>query len=208
MRNSTRQFSSLPIFEKEYGTGGHSGEGKISLVDYNSQGITFSFENGEKFRHSWYNVAVMTESRLRDDTYLSAEQKAERVALKAEQSAEHTAPDTVEVGDRFRHKITGEVSEVVSLTGALPFYTDECTITTDKGSYATTENISYDKLLNSGLYEYIGNAEPEKEKSEPVKPEPIAEVTPEKSVVIPEAEKPDIPTIKNLSQLKRLSSQE
>ena len=122
----------------------------------------------------------MTESRLRDDTYLSAEQKAERVALKAEQSAEHTAPDTVEVGDRFRHKITGEVSEVVSLTGALPFYTDECTITTDKGSYATTENISYDKLLNSGLYEYIGNAEPEKEKSEPVKPEPIAEVTPEK----------------------------
>ena len=191
------------FLKKEYGTGGHSGEGKISLVDYNSQGITFSFENGEKFRHSWYNVAVMTESRLRDDTYLSAEQKAERVALKAEQSAEHTAPDTVEVGDRFRHKITGEVSEVVSLTGALPFYTDECTITTDKGSYATTENISYDKLLNSGLYEYIGNAEPEKEKSEPVKPEPIAEVTPEKSVVIPEAEKPDIPTIKNLSQLKK-----
>lgn len=191
------------FLKKEYGTGGHSGEGKISLVDYNSQGITFSFENGEKFRHSWYNVAVMTESRLRDDTYLSAEQKAERAALKAEQSAEHTAPDTVEVGDRFRHKITGEVSEVVSLTGALPFYTDECTITTDKGSYATTENISYDKLLNSGLYEYIGNAEPEKEKSEPVKPEPIAEVTPEKSVVIPEAEKPDIPTIKNLSQLKK-----
>lgn len=50
--------------KKEYGTGGHSGEGKISLVDYNSQGITFSFENGEKFRHSWYNVATMTESRL------------------------------------------------------------------------------------------------------------------------------------------------
>ena len=32
------------------------------------------------------------------------------------------------------------------------FYTNECTITTDKGSYATTENITYDKLLNSGLY--------------------------------------------------------
>lgn len=191
------------FLKKEYGTGGHSGEGKISLVDYDSKGLTFSFENGEKFRHSWYNVATMTESRLRDDTYLSAEQKAERAALKAEQSAEKQSPHTVEVGDRFSHKITGEVSEVISLTGALPFYTDECTITTDKGSYATTENISYDKLLNSGLYEYIGNAEPEKEKSEPVKPEPIAEVTPEKSVVIPEAEKPDIPTIKNLSQLKK-----
>lgn len=189
------------FLKKEYGIGGHSGEGKISLVDYNSQGITFSFENGEKFRHSWYNVATMTESRLRDDTYLSAEQKAERAVLKAEKADEQT-PHIVEVGDRFRHKITGEVSEVISLTGALPFYSDDCTITTDKGSYATTENISYDKLLNSGLYEYIGRAEPEKEQSTPVKPE-MAEVTPDNSAVAPEAEKPEIPTVKNLSQLKK-----
>lgn len=189
------------FLKKEYGIGGHSGEGKISLVDYNSQGITFSFENGEKFRHSWYNVATMTESRLRDDTYLSAEQKAERAVLKAEKADEQT-PHIVEVGDRFRHKITGEVSEVISLTGALPFYSDDCTITTDKGSYATTENISYDKLLNSGLYEYIGRAEPEKEQPTPVKPE-MAEVTPDNSAVAPEAEKPKIPAVKNLSQLKK-----
>lgn len=182
------------FLKKEYGTGGHSGEGKISLVDYNSQGITFSFENGEKFRHSWYNVATMTESRLRDDTYLSAEQKAERAALKAEQSAEEQSPHTVEVGDRFRHKITGDVSEVISLTGALPFYTDDCTVQRDSGGFAITENISYDKLLNSGLYEYIGKAEPEKEQSAPVKSQPA---------VNPEAEKPEIPTVKNLSQLKK-----
>ena len=188
----------------EYGTGGHSGEGKISLVDYDSKGLTFSFENGEKFRHSWYNVAVMTESRLKDDTYLSAEQKAERAALKEEQSAEEQNSHTVEVGDRFRHKITGETAEVVSLTGALPFYTDDCTITTDKGTYATTETISYDKLLNSGLYEYIGRAELEKEKSEPVKPEPVkADVKPDNPAVAPETEKPDIPTPKNLNQLKK-----
>lgn len=181
------------FLKKEYGTGGHSGEGKISLVDYNSQGITFSFENGEKFRHSWYNVATMTESRLRDDTYLSAEQKAERAALKAEQSAEKQSPHTVEVGDRFRHKITGEVSEVISLTGALPFYSDDCTIQRESSGFAVTENISNDKLLNSGMYEYIGKAEPEKEQSAPVKPEK-AEVTPDK---------PEIPTVKNLSQLKK-----
>lgn len=181
------------FLKKEYGTGGHSGEGKISLVDYNSQGITFSFENGEKFRHSWYNVATMTESRLRDDTYLSAEQKTERAALKAEQSAEKQSPHTVEVGDRFRHKITGEVSEVISLTGALPFYSDDCTIQRESSGFAVTENISYDKLLNSGMYEYIGKAEPEKEQSAPVKPEK-AEVTPDK---------PEIPTVKNLSQLKK-----
>lgn len=180
------------FLKKEYGTGGHSGEGKISLVDYNSQGITFNFENGEKFRHSWYNVATMTEARLRNDTYLSAEQKAERAALKAEQpSEEHTSHNTVEVGDRFRHKITGKVSEVVSLTGALPFYTDDCTVSRESGGFAITENISYDKLLNSGIYEYIGRTEPEREQ-----PAPVADVT-------PETEKPDIPDVKNLSQLKK-----
>lgn len=184
------------FLKKEYGTGGHSGEGKISLVDYNSQGITFSFENGEKFRHSWYNVATMTESRLKDDTYLSAEQKAERAALKAEK-AEEQSHKIVEVGDRFRHKITGEVSEVISLTGALPFYSDDCTIQRESGGFAITENISYDRLLNKDLYEFIGKAEPEKEQSAPVKPEP------EKTEVTPEAEKPDIPTVKNLSQLKK-----
>lgn len=180
------------FLKKEYGTGGHSGEGKISLVDYNSQGITFSFENGEKFRHSWYNVATMTESRLKDDTYLSAEQKAERAALKAEK-AEEQSHKIVEVGDRFRHKITGEVSEVISLTGALPFYSDDCTVTRESSGFAVTENISYDKLLNSGMYEYIGKAEPEKKQSAPMKPEK-AEVTPDK---------PEIPTVKNLNQLKK-----
>ena len=184
------------FLKKEYGTGGHSGEGKISLVDYDSKGLTFSFENGEKFRHSWYNVATMTESRLRDDTYLSAEQKAERAALKAEQTTKVQPPHTVTVGDRFRHKITGEISEVVSLTGALPFYTDDCAVQRDSGGFAITENISYDKLLNSGMYEYIGKAEPEKEQSAPMKPEPVAEVT-------PETEKPGIPAVKNLSQLKK-----
>ncbi len=187
------------FLKKEYGTGGHSGEGNISLVDYNSKGLTFSFKNGEKYRHSWYNVAVMTDARLKDNTYLSAEQQAKRQAQKEEKSNDKQIPDTVEVGDRFRHKITGEVSEVVSLTGALPFYTDDCTVTTDKGSYAVTENISYDKLLSSDLYEYIGRAEPEKEKSEPVK----AEVTSDKSAVAAKTEKSDIPTVKNLAQLKR-----
>jgi len=192
------------FLKTEYGTGGHSGEGNISFVDYNSQGITFNFENGEKFRHSWYNVATMTEARLRDDTYLSAEQKAERAALKAEQSAEEQTPHTVEVGDRFRHKISGEISEVISLTGALSFYTDDCTVQRDSGGFAITENISYDKLLNSGMYEYIGRAEPEKEQPAPAKPEPAkAEVTPDKPAVAPEVEKTDIPTVKNLSQLKK-----
>ena len=191
------------FLKKEYGIGGHSGEGNISLVDYDSKGMTFSFENGEKFRHSWHDVAVMTESRLKDNTYLSPEQQEQWQAMKAERSAEENyEPYKVEIGDRFRSKATGVVSEVVSLTGALPYYTDDCTVKRLSGAFEITENISYDKLLNSGLYEYIGRNEPEKEQSEPVKSEK-AEVTPDKPAVTPEAEKPEIPTVKNLNQLKK-----
>ena len=191
------------FLKKEYGIGGHSGEGNISLVDYDSKGMTFSFENGEKYRHSWHDVAVMTESRLKDNTYLSPEQQEQWQAMKAEHSAEENfEPYKVEIGDRFRNKATGVVSEVVSLTGALPYYTDDCTVKRLSGAFEITENISYDKLLNSGLYEYIGRNEPEKEQSAPVKPEK-AEVTPDKPVVNSETEKPEIPTVKNLNQLKK-----
>lgn len=190
------------FLKKEYGIGGHSGEGNISLVDYDSKGMTFSFENGEKFRHSWHDVAVMTESRLRDNTYLSPEQQEQWQAMKAERSAEENfEPYKVEIGDKFRSKATGVVSEVVSLTGALPYYTDDCTVKRLSGAFEITENISYDKLLNSGLYEYIGRNEPEKEQSAPDKSEKEI-VTPEPAVT-PEAEKSEIPTVKNLSQLKK-----
>ena len=189
--------------KKEYGIGGHSGEENISFVDYDSKGMTFSFENGEKFRHSWHDVAVMTESRLKDNTYLSPEQQEQWQAMKAERSAEENfEPYKVEIGDKFRNKATGVVSEVVSLTGALPYYTDDCTVKRLSGAFEITENISYDKLLNSGLYEYIGRNEPEKEQSAPMKPEK-AEVTPDNSAFTPKAEKPEIPTVKNLNQLKK-----
>lgn len=79
------------LLKKEYGTGGHSGEGAISFVDFDSKGLTFSFENGEKFRHSWYNVAVMTMARLEDNTYLSAE---------TESGARCTQKGTIRRGNR------------------------------------------------------------------------------------------------------------
>ncbi|MCM1530411.1 MAG: toprim domain-containing protein, partial [Alistipes sp.] len=82
--------------KKEYGIGGHSGDGNISFVDYDSKGLTFSFKNGEKYRHSWYNVAVMTDARLKDNTYLSAEQQEKRQAQKEEKLADKTmvTPET------------------------------------------------------------------------------------------------------------------
>ena len=76
-----------------------------------------------------------------------------------EENNKPDVPQKITVGDRFRHKITGNISEVVSLTGAFPWITDECTVTRDSGAFSVTENISYNQLLNSDLYEYIDHTD-------------------------------------------------
>ncbi|WP_024858727.1 YodL domain-containing protein [Ruminococcus albus] len=181
------------FLKKEYGTGGHSGNGNISLVDYDSKGLTFSFENGEKFRHSWFNVAAMVEQHLRDNAYLSINEKEMWQEIKAERAAEENAePYRIEIGDRFRNKATGIISEVVALTGALPYYTEDCTVKRLSGSFEITENLSYDYLLNSGLFEYIGKGEPETEKAETeIPPVQEADVSGENKTVSEENLTPD-----------------
>ena len=186
-----------------YGTGGHSGDGNISFVNTDSKGMTFDFENGEKFRHSWYNVATMTKARLEDNSYLSAEQRTAYEQMKAEKSTLNPVDskleevdNSVKIGDKFRNRMTGDVSEVVSLEGAIPWQTDDVTITTDRGSYATTESISVDRLLDTSLYERV--TEPERaaevDKAVPEKGEPVKADTEQTA---------ELPTPKNLSQLKK-----
>ena len=80
-------------------------------------------------------------------------------AKNPEENNKPDVPQKITVGDRFRHKITGNISEVVSLTGAFPWITDECTVTRDSGVFSVTENISYNQLLNSDLYEYIDHTD-------------------------------------------------
>lgn len=166
------------LLKKEYGTGGHSGEGAISFVDFDSKGLTFSFENGEKFRHSWYNVAVMTEARLKDDTYLSAEQKAERDALKKEQSAEETDKKVVfeMLGGgklEFKDDKMETLAEIELSTGKIAYFSD---------------NLSEkDKAYIAEKSEQFRTEEKALEKKE----QPASE----NSAVTP--------TIKNLAQLKR-----
>lgn len=93
-----------------------------------------------------------------DEVHDRAEEKAKR----SEKTAE---PHTLAIGDIFRDK-SGAEWEVTSLTGALPFYTDDCTIKSDDGRFVIEENISKDKLLNSGDYELV-----ETEKEVPAKSE-------------------------------------
>ena len=80
-------------------------------------------------------------------------------AKNPEENNKPDVPQKITVGDRFRHKITGNISEVVSLTGAFPWIADECTVTRDSGVFSVTENISYNQLLNSDLYEYIDHTD-------------------------------------------------
>lgn len=59
------------FLKKEYGIGGHSGTGNIFCVNSDAKGLTFNFRNGEKFRHSWYNVAVMVEANYQAGSYIT-----------------------------------------------------------------------------------------------------------------------------------------
>ena len=145
--------------KKEYGTGGHSGEGNITMVDYDRKGMTFSFQNGEKFRHTWYNVAALAEYRLRENIYLSPEQQEQWQNIKAGRSQnQNYEPYKIKIGDQFRQKATKMISEVVSLTETTPYYKGEYTIKRLQGASEITENVAYNDLV-SDLYEYVGNAE-------------------------------------------------
>ena len=152
-------------------------------------------------------MAAMVEQRLRENTYLSENEKEKWQAIKAERSEEENSePYKVEIGDRFRHKATGVVSEVISLTGALPYYEDECTVKRLSGAFEITENLSQDYLLKSGLYEYIGKAEPEKEQPAPEKPDITEEtkVSGKAKTESGETKTSDtLPVVKNLSQLRK-----
>lgn len=89
----------------------------------------------------------------------------EELRSKTEQVEKIAEPHTLAIGDIFRDK-SGTEWEVTSLTGALPFYTDDCTIKSDNGGFVIEQNISKDRLLNSGNYELV-----EAEKEAPAKSE-------------------------------------
>ena len=72
----------------------------------------------------------------------------------AQTQAVATTADIV-IGAQFKRKYDGATVEVVSLEGALPFYTDDVTIKHISGGFEVTENIAIQKLLNTEQYEYI-----------------------------------------------------
>ena len=140
------------FLKHEYGVGGHSGDGEISFVDHDAKGMFFTHENGEKFKFTWSDIAEMTAATIEKGEYIGQKEKSKNL----ENNVAEEKSETVEIGDKFRNKMTGEISEVVSLSGALPYITDDCTVKRESNGFAITGNISYEKLLDENLYEYIG----------------------------------------------------
>ena len=146
-----------------YGTGGHSGDGEISFVDYDSKGMYFKLETGEKFKFTWSEVAKEISEKIENDEYLTQQD------IENHERFSKPEPDELKIGDKFRNKISGEICEVVSLTGALPFYTDQCTVSKQSGAFQITENIGKNDLLNPDKFERVTETEKVIETPEPEK---------------------------------------
>lgn len=100
-----------------------------------------------------------------------------------EKEPEMTTKSDVAIGDRFRNLTTGEICEVVGLTGALPWITSDCTVSRTSGSFVVTENISYERLLDTTLFEKVeSQTEVEEQAEDPV----FSEEQPESNAELPQ----------------------
>lgn len=216
---SREQFAAF--LKNEYGTGGHSGEGQIFMVNHNASGIEIEFRNNEKYHYKWSEIAKETAALLDAGIYITSEDIQEHIryakfaiehfdpayhtqdsleqakavlrqyepeALAEETAAPEKEPEVttkrgVAIGDRFRNLTTGEICEVVSLTGALPWITDDCTVSRTDGGFTITENISYQQLLNTERYEKIETAE---QAVQPAEVQTDSEESPENTAELPQ----------------------
>ncbi len=100
------------FLKKEYGIGGHSGNGDLLMVDYDRKGISFILKSGASYTHSWLNVAVAIESQINGKSY----DKSQR------------SLDDIKIGDRYRMtSMFGKYD--VTVTGTNGIYPDEVVVT-------------------------------------------------------------------------------
>lgn len=114
-------------------------------------------------RLSWAEVAYQYGELHRNGRLITAAAEIEQLTEQAEQSAEVITD--IQIGDRFRNRISGEISEVISLEGALPYYTGQCTVTRTSGRFEVTENKNNSDLLNADIYERLEREQPAQEQS-------------------------------------------
>ena len=129
-----------------------------------------------------YNTQASLEEAKAALRQYEPEALAEETAA-PEKEPEVTTKSGVAIGDRFRNLTTGEICEVVGLTGALPWITSDCTVSRTSGSFVVTENISYEKLLDTTLFE---KAEPQTEVLEQAEEPVFSEEQPESNAELPQ----------------------
>lgn len=116
-------------------------------------------ENSQKLRDAGYTVLIEEVFELNARNVPPQERQEEKVI--EQDNAQTYEP---ELGDRFRDS-AGVEWKLTSLTGVMPWYTDQCALTSVNGSIEITKNEDYSDLLDTSKYTFIGK-EPETEKTE------------------------------------------
>uniref|UniRef100_UPI0023F2258B MuF-C-terminal domain-containing protein n=1 Tax=Ruminococcus callidus TaxID=40519 RepID=UPI0023F2258B len=139
-----------------------------------------------KFAIEHFDPAYHTQDSLEQAKAVLRQYEPEALAEETaapEKEPEVTTKSGVAIGDRFRNLTTGEICEVVGLTGALPWITSDCTVSRTSGSFVVTENISYERLLDTTLFE---KAEPQAEVVEQAEEPVFSEEQPESNAELPQ----------------------
>lgn len=87
----TKEFAGM--LKKEYGIGGHSGNGDVHFVNHNGKGITISFNNGENICLTWNETA-------------------QRIARLIDSGEYHGIPDDRLKAEKLEHEIIAKYNDV------------------------------------------------------------------------------------------------
>ena len=141
-----------------------------NITDIGSQNIQMSFSDIEVEPENESSVSI-TDSTKVEELIESVEEEnsgatsesAEELQNEKEENDSvvdaESQPYELKIGDKFQNLRTGDICEVVSLAGALPWYEDDCTVKRESGAFVVTENLPKSKLLDTDLYKYIDSPE-------------------------------------------------
>lgn len=96
---SNKEFANF--LKDEYGTGGHTADGKIFMVDHDSKGMQFTLRStdggisDEKFDFSWTEVAKLTADLIRHDKYITQDDIDRRNQCEVKTERSDTEPEIV-----------------------------------------------------------------------------------------------------------------
>ena len=170
------------FLKDEYGIGGHSGITPIYMANHGASGIEIELETHEKYTYKWNEVAKETAALLDAGTYITSKD-IQRHIRDAKNTIEHFDPvyNTQASLEDAKAALRKYEPEALAEETAAPEKEPE--VTTKSGSFVVTENISYEKLLDTTLFE---KAEPQAEVVEQAEEPVFSEEQPESNAELPQ----------------------